>query len=1029
MKRSVSCVLVLGVLCMPVFGQTPTVFLEAQAGATVDLTNPLNPSVLAGNQIVVEVLLDGTAVTVPQVAAIDIELRINDTGAPNPGTLECADFIVDTARADLAVESCSLCAATCGPPPPIAAGVLDVVSPWQDVNFVAYIATITLDASVGADGDWVLGYGTDQANVLVASTTNIIIDIVNNPGSFQTLTITVRPLIGACCLRPVPACQDGVTLDECENTLGGEFQGDLTTCPPNPADLCKCTVDPDCDDGLICNGQEFCLLGTCLSGQDATAGTPCGDPTDTECNPADTCNGSGVCLDNIQPNGTPCDDGVLCTVGETCLAAVCQGGGTNDCDDGLPCTTDSCNLVLDVCDNDLNVGFCLIDNVCHSNGDPNPANECELCNTLVSTVSWSPATDGLACTDDGNDCTDDVCAAGACTHPNLPGGTPCDDGLVCTGTGQPGVGIDTCDGAGNCSGALDLGTFVCRPDAGECDVEDTCDGVSPTCPPDAFEPETTPCGDPDATDCNAPDTCDTSGSCIDRVKPGVFVCRPSVAECDAEDTCDGVSAICPADDPEPEFTACGDPSDTECTDPDTCDDAGVCQPRHAAQFTGCGDPSDTDCTDPDTCDGAGACQPRHAAKLTACGDPSDTVCTDPDTCDVTGVCRPRHAAELTACGDPNDTECTDPDTCDDAGACQPRHAAEFTPCGDPDSTDCNAADSCDASGSCIDRFKPGGFVCRPDAGDCDVEETCGGLSAICPPQAFEPDGTACTDEGNDCTNDICAAGQCTHPNLPDDTACADEGNDCTNDICAAGQCTHPNLPDDTACNDAQACTVNDKCVSGTCVGAQLPAPVVEGGISSRFIRVRLNGLPEAPVALHVTNLCSGVDGWVQLEDSAVDDGPNGTISVAVATAGNVCTDADFFTPSQWSGDMTVYIKGTTITPEAQYTVVVVCDDCQSPFVSEPAGTVNCTWHYSDTSGDGQVTFFADLFKMFQNTEAQGFPFYLGPDPGYEVDTQGQNPNVPDGQVTFFADIFSAFQATQAAVSEDWNGPICPQSCP
>ncbi len=67
--------------------------------------------------------------------------------------------------------------------------------------------------------------------------------------------------------------------------------------------------------------------------------------------------------------------------------------------------------------------------------------------------------------------------------------------------------------------------------------------------------------------------------------------------------------------------------------------------------------------------------------------------------------------------------------------------------------------------------------------------------------------------------------------------------------------------------------------------------------------------------------------------------------------------------------------------------------------------------------------------MFQNTEAQGFPFYLGEDPGYEVDTQGQNPNVPDGQVTFFADIFSAFQATQAAIGEDWDGPVCPQTCP
>jgi len=37
--------------------------------------------------------------------------------------------------------------------------------------------------------------------------------------------------------------------------------------------------------------------------------------------------------------------------------------------------------------------------------------------------------------------------------------------------------------------------FVCRPQAGECDQEELCDGISLKCPPDAFQPAGTPCAD------------------------------------------------------------------------------------------------------------------------------------------------------------------------------------------------------------------------------------------------------------------------------------------------------------------------------------------------------------------------------------------------------------------------------------------------------------------------------------------------------------------------------------------------------
>src|SRR2546425_6862395 len=94
----------------------------------------------------------------------------------------------------------------------------------------------------------------------------------------------------------------------------------------------------------------------------------------------------------------------------------------------------------------------------------------------------------------------------------------------------------------------------------------------------------------------------------------------------------------------------------------------------------------------------------------------------------------------------------------------------------------------------------------------------------------EPDGTACTSDGNDCTRDVCGGGVCTHPNEPaghacgspsdtdcdnpdtcdglgmcqsnnepNGTTCTTDGNDCTADVCAAGVCTHPAEPAGHAC--------------------------------------------------------------------------------------------------------------------------------------------------------------------------------------------------------------------------------------
>ncbi|KAM3859613.1 zinc metalloproteinase-disintegrin-like VLAIP-B [Diretmus argenteus] len=66
-----------------------------------------------------------------------------------------------------------------------------------------------------------------------------------------------------------------------------------------------------------------------------------------------------------------------------------------------------------------------------------------------------------------------------------------------------------------------------------------------------------------------------------------------------------------------------------------------------------------------------------------------------------------------------------------------------------------------AHGECCDncQLKQSGSVCRSAAGECDLSEYCTGLSGFCPEDAFEMNGTPCSDMGDG----YCHDGQCpTH---------------------------------------------------------------------------------------------------------------------------------------------------------------------------------------------------------------------------------------------------------------------------
>lgn len=89
-----------------------------------------------------------------------------------------------------------------------------------------------------------------------------------------------------------------------------------------------CTTNPECDDGLWCNGAETCVGGTCQSGTapNCNDGVAC---------TTDSCNESTDSCNHV-PSNAACDDGLFCNGAETCNVTLGCQAGTDPCAGG-PC--------------------------------------------------------------------------------------------------------------------------------------------------------------------------------------------------------------------------------------------------------------------------------------------------------------------------------------------------------------------------------------------------------------------------------------------------------------------------------------------------------------------------------------------------------------------------------------------------------------------------------------------------------------------------------------------------------------------
>ena len=243
------------------------------------------------------------------------------------------------------------------------------------------------------------------------------------------------------------ACDDGNACTVSDLCDGGQCKGgEMLDCDDeSPCTKDGCLAEGGCfhlpQDGLcsdddVCTLDEVCLQGLCTSilSLDCDDGNPC---TEDSCDPQDGC---------LQvPTDGACDDGDACTDIDACEGGECVGTGAVDCDDLNLCTDDTCDSQLG-CQNADNAEAC---------DDGDACTETDVCQGGACVGG-----DALDC-DDENDCTDDSCDADlGCQHVNTEG--VCDDGNACTAT-------DTCQ-AGEC-----IGTDEADCDDGNKCTVDTCD--------------------------------------------------------------------------------------------------------------------------------------------------------------------------------------------------------------------------------------------------------------------------------------------------------------------------------------------------------------------------------------------------------------------------------------------------------------------------------------------------------------------------------------------------------------------------
>ncbi|MSP93463.1 MAG: hypothetical protein EXR79_17005 [Myxococcales bacterium] len=652
---------------------------------------------------------------------------------------------------------------------------------------------------------------------------------------------TCNPKDGNCYDLPVhegKPCDDGNLCTPNESCQSGQCQSGVN--------VCECSKDADCaakDDGNPCNGVQFCELKTNKCTTNPATVVVCNIDDDPACL-RDVCDTkSGKCAPVALPkNGTACDDGNPCTVGDTCAGGSCKGP-------------------VQVCE-------CQQDSDCAAKEDGDVCNGTLYCDKQAGKCTVNPATVVVCPAAFDETCLANVCnkKTGICGMLPVHQGNKCDSDSVCSAGGWCNFGV--CDIATEsvcaCEKDSDCGKFE---DGDLCNGTLYCDkaGAVPACKVNPATLKTCPVAKDSAclkNQCQPASglcamaasngACDDGNACTvgDGCKAGA--CTAGVAKvCEDGDKC--TADLC--------LSAYGCLSlplaATVCDDKNPCTDDG-CTAKSGCTATANAVPCNDGnaCTSADACSGgaclgtAGNCNDGNPCTDDACAlgvcvfGNNTTACSDGNACTTGDACSGGKCAAggKLSCDDKN--ACTD-DSCDPAKGCT--GVPNTTPCDDGNA--CTLNDVCKngtcggGSGGCEDNNPCTDDACVAgkcqnaynaaecsDGNACTTSEKCSGGKCVSTGKLFCDDGKLCTDDGCDpklgcttaaktgacddgdvCTSqDGCAGGVCTGTKKV-----CDDGNACTDDSCDSklGCVAKANL---AACSDGSQCTTGDACSNGAC---------------------------------------------------------------------------------------------------------------------------------------------------------------------------------------------------------------------
>ena len=221
------------------------------------------------------------------------------------------------------------------------------------------------------------------------------------------------------------------------------------------------------------------LVETCANGLVAVVAGSAGTTSTTTGATPTTTNTTIVTTSTTIPtacsgatDGTPCDDGSLCTINDHCAHGACVGD--SKCGACTACLT-TCNPATGQC----SPGIAPNGTVC----GPAPIDpECaqpSIC--LNGFCTENPLPDGTHCGVAPNQCAQlSTCQGGRCVSGALPDATPCDDGNPCTLIDRCQAG--TCQGhQKNCDDRVALNFDTCNVATGACEHSPDPSRACPAC--------------------------------------------------------------------------------------------------------------------------------------------------------------------------------------------------------------------------------------------------------------------------------------------------------------------------------------------------------------------------------------------------------------------------------------------------------------------------------------------------------------------------------------------------------------------